>query len=196
MSTEDTSAMPSMIPRQDLLARPGWTAGRIEKLLGGPDEIEAVHTRRRDYLMYFYSAEHVRHVEATPEFVIARDKLEARRAARARAAQEQQLAEQRRILAEAERTDVLAALFTLNRIAKWYRDERLYDAMEEIYAKKGQVIAHMLDAGRLTVTDTHRIGGVYAEVLVGEGYRFHRPCAPPEETADIKEMGLRGNLWA
>lgn len=93
------------------------------------------------------------------------------------------------------RLSVLAALFTLNRRAKRCRDlaqsyyqERMHgfagDMKREkdcIYALKEQVLHHLVEAGVLVGGKYHRFEfGNWAEVLEGQGYRFHRPCPPRE----------------
>jgi hypothetical protein len=96
--------------------------------------------------------------------------------------------------ARTARLSVLSAIFTLNRRAKRCRDlaQLYYQAnmhglagkykreKERIYVLKGQVLAHLLVEERLKVTGVHQFqGGNFAEVLEGEGYRFHRPCPQP-----------------
>lgn len=90
--------------------------------------------------------------------------------------------------------DVLAALFTLNRRAKRCRDlaqgyylskqhglaGKMRSEKEEVYDLKGQALHHLLAEGRLKVVGLHRFeGGNHAEVLEGDGFRFHRPCPDP-----------------
>jgi len=90
--------------------------------------------------------------------------------------------------------DLLLALFTLNRRAKrcrdlaptyykngqhgfagYYRREK-----ETIYAMKGQALHYLVAEGRLTHAGYHQFArsGLTAELLAGEGFRFHRPCEP------------------
>lgn len=103
---------------------------------------------------------------------------------------------------QANSTSILSALFTLNRRAKRCRDQaqQYYDAnmhglagkmrreKESIYALKGQALHHLVEEGRLSHAGYHRFGrGNWGEVLEGEGYRFHRPCPPPEEPSRIIE---------
>ncbi len=98
-----------------------------------------------------------------------------------------------------DRLPVLAALFTLNRRAKRCRDlaQTYYQQgmhgfagdmkreKERIYALKGQVLHHLVEAGVLVGGKFHRFEfGNYAEVLEGQGYRFHRPCPPREPGID------------
>lgn len=97
---------------------------------------------------------------------------------------------------------VLAALFTLNRRAKRCRDlaqkyyqERMHGLAGEmkrekdrIYDLKGQVLHHMVEAGILTGGKFHQFEFKnWAEVLEGDGYRFHRPC-PPQESKPETEL--------
>ncbi len=98
--------------------------------------------------------------------------------------------------ARTARLSVLSAIFTLNRRAKRCRDlaqhyyqENMHGLAgkhkrekERIYLLKGQVLAHLLVEERLKVTGVHQFqGGNFAEVLEGEGYRFHRPCPQPDD---------------
>lgn len=100
------------------------------------------------------------------------------------------------------RLPVLAALFTLNRRAKRCRDlaqtyyqEGMHgfagDMKREknrIYDLKGQVLHHMVEAGVLVGGKFHRFEfGNWAEILEGDGYRFHRPC-PPQESLPETEL--------
>ncbi|RLT17428.1 MAG: hypothetical protein DWI28_06175 [Planctomycetota bacterium] len=98
---------------------------------------------------------------------------------------------------KAEKLPVLAALFTLNRRAKRCRDlaQGYYqksmhgfagDMKQEkkrIYFLKGQVLHHHVEAGVLVGGKYHRFEEeiTWAEVLEGQGYRFHRPCPPQGE---------------
>ena len=97
-----------------------------------------------------------------------------------------------------DRLSVLAALFTLNRRAKRCRDlaqsyyqERMHGfagdmkrEKERIYVLKEQVLHYSVEAGVLVGGKYHRFKfGNWAEVLEGQGYRFHRPC-PPREPGD------------
>lgn len=53
----------------------------------------------------------------------------------------------------------------------------------------GQVLEHLVRAGRLTGGEFHRFGfGNWAEVLEGEGYRFHRPSPPQAESPNEKQL--------
>lgn len=97
-----------------------------------------------------------------------------------------------------DRLSVLAALFTLNRRAKRCRDlaqsyyqNRIHGfagemrkEKERIYALKEQAIHHLVEAGILVGGNYHRFEfGNWAEVIEGQGYRFHRPC-PPRESSE------------
>lgn len=107
-----------------------------------------------------------------------------------------------------QKVSVLDALFTLNRRAKRCRDlsqtyyqQRMHglagkmkEEKEHIYGLKGQVLEHLLLAKRLTGGKyTVFSGGNWAEILEGEGYRFHRPC-PPQETTE--ETVIQDNIEA
>jgi hypothetical protein len=100
------------------------------------------------------------------------------------------------------RLSILAAIFTLNRRAKRCRDlaqtyyqnsmhgfaGKLRKEKEQIYDLKGQVLHHLVEAGRFVGGAFHRFeGGNWTEVLEGEGYRFHRPC-PPQPGLDSVEI--------
>lgn len=95
--------------------------------------------------------------------------------------------------------DVLAALFTLNRRAKRCRDsaQKYYLAgmhglastmrkeKERIYRLKGQALHYLIEEGRLGISGFHRFdGGNWSELLVGDGYSFHRPC--PAQSGDVQ----------
>lgn len=98
---------------------------------------------------------------------------------------------------------VLAALFTINRRAKRCRDsaqryylngmhgfaKKMRREKESAYDIKGQVLHYLVADGQLTHDSYHRLdGGNWAEVLVGDGYRFHRPCGEPDPRPEIDEM--------
>lgn len=100
------------------------------------------------------------------------------------------------------RLPVLAALFTLNRRAKRCRDlaqtyyqEGMHGLAGEmkreknrIYDLKGQVLHYMVEAGVLVGGKFHRFEfGNYAEILEGDGYRFHRP-SPPQVSMPETEL--------
>lgn len=102
-----------------------------------------------------------------------------------------------------EKLSVLAALFTLNRRAKRCRDMaktyyqngmhglagQMKREKDRIYYFKGQVLEHLVRAGRLTGGDFHRFGyGNWAEVLEGEGYRFHRPSPSQAESPNERQL--------
>lgn len=102
-----------------------------------------------------------------------------------------------------ERLSVLAALFTLNRRAKRCRDlaqtyyrhgmhglaGKMKRQKDEIYDLKGQVIHHLMEAGILIGGQFHRFEfGNWAEILGGEGYRFHRPCPPQVLANDSQQI--------
>jgi hypothetical protein len=92
---------------------------------------------------------------------------------------------------------VLTAVWSLTRQAKRYRDRAQYHYQrgkhgwagkskkkkEECYRLKAQALAHLIADGVLTTGHgVHRFpGDVYAEVVRGRGYTFHRPCAPCDE---------------
>ena len=94
---------------------------------------------------------------------------------------------------QAANVSVLSAMFTLNRRAKRCRDqaqtfyrEQMHglarNAREEkelLYNLKGQALHYLLLDGQLTGGEYQRIRQNWAEVLTGDGYRFHRPCSPP-----------------
>lgn len=95
--------------------------------------------------------------------------------------------------------DVLAAVWTVNRRTKRLREAakkhyrrrnhgfagRSKDEKLELYRLKGQALHYLLAEQRLTVTAYHRFpDGNWAEVLTGEGYTFHRPCADPGREPD------------
>ena len=103
---------------------------------------------------------------------------------------------------KAEKLPVLAALFTLNRRAKRCRDlaqayyqnsmhglaGEMKQEKERIYFLKGQVLHHHVEAGVLVGGKYHRFGEtLWAEVLEGQGYRFHRPC-PPQNEGVVAEL--------
>lgn len=107
--------------------------------------------------------------------------------------------------------DVLQAMFTLNRRAKRCRDlaqsyyqhrlhgfaKRMKEEKERIYELKGQVLGHFVELGILTGGKFHQFErGNWAEVLEGDGFRFHRPCPPREsdggETIECIESMPKG----
>jgi hypothetical protein len=122
----------------------------------------------------------------------------------------------RRLAEEAERAalaqvGILPALSALNHEAKRLRNrsrgawanndrERAWELAEEkrlLYYLKGQALEWLLREGKLRVVGFHAfkvedgraiVGTQYAEVLEGEGYRFHRPAPAPENGADTVEL--------
>lgn len=104
--------------------------------------------------------------------------------------------------------DILAAVFAVNRAAKRYRDlgRRHYSGRRhgfagncktkknDLYSLKAQAIEHLVREGIIQRIGYHRFGETahfrWAELLEGNGYRFHRPCRPPEgaDTLDIKSL--------
>lgn len=104
--------------------------------------------------------------------------------------QKRREAEQKKREARARRGDILLALWSLNRAAKRQRDkmqQAVYFDRSEFYQDKNQALAYLLAEGRLAVEGVHKIGNVYAEVLRGNGYSFHRPA--PEPTGDFVDIG-------
>lgn len=89
--------------------------------------------------------------------------------------------EQRTELAIA-RLDVVAALFCLNRKAKRCRDlaqtyyqhgnhgfaGKMIEEKERIYRLKGQALHYLIESGPLVGSTYHKIGELWAEVLVGK----------------------------
>jgi hypothetical protein len=119
---------------------------------------------------------------------------------RARQLAEEQ-AEERAMLAK---IGILPALHILNRKAKQLRDAarkayasgdfssaELAARKRELYWLKGQALEWLKREGKLQlvgyhVFDAKRVGdkfisGNFAEVLAGEGYRFHRPAPKPDD---------------
>jgi hypothetical protein len=109
-----------------------------------------------------------------------------------------------RVIPPAREVSILAATWALSRHAKrlrdrasgWWEDGRRDLAgrnaarKRELYAIKGQCLAHLLAEGRVQPAGHHRFdGGLWAEILAGEGYRFHRPCPPPEPIPDVEDLG-------
>lgn len=47
-----------------------------------------------------------------------------------------------------------------------------------------------MEEGRLTPETFHKFGDNWAEVLTGEGYRFHRPCRPPVNADTLEVVQL------
>jgi hypothetical protein len=114
---------------------------------------------------------------------------------------------------EPKRVPLLAAVWTINRTAKRFRDAatRHYhggrhgfagDASqrkEMLYARKGQALHHLMADGTLQHAGYHRFpGNKWAEVLTGAGFTFHRPCETPKQksgkalsTIEAKPRGAR-----
>ncbi len=102
-----------------------------------------------------------------------------------------------------DKLSVLTALFTLNRRAKRCRDmaqtsyqKRMHGLAgkmkrekNQIYEIKGQVLEHLVRAGQLTGGEFHRFGdGNWAEILEGDGFRFHRPAPPQVKTPNVVQL--------
>jgi len=98
--------------------------------------------------------------------------------------------------------DVLAALFTLNRRAKRCRDlaRKYYDAgmhglagamrheKERIYRLKGQALHYLAEEGRLGISGFQRFDDDnWSELLAGDGYSFHRPCAAQSGEVQVRD---------
>lgn len=90
---------------------------------------------------------------------------------------------------------ILAAVWGINRAAKRNRDaaQNYYQAgkhgfaghaketKEYYYNLKSQTIEHLAKEGILIPSGFHQFPGeLWAEILCGEGYSFHRPCPPPK----------------
>lgn len=89
--------------------------------------------------------------------------------------------------------DLVQAIWVVNRYAKRCRDaasacfmHRVHSfaatwkrKKEEAYYLKGQALHHAVTDGLLHVSGVHKFGDNYAELLEGNGYRFHRPCPDP-----------------
>jgi hypothetical protein len=105
--------------------------------------------------------------------------------------QKRREAERKAYEARVEAGDLMLALFSANRAAKRSRDSKMggYFNRNTFYTLKNQALAHLLAEGRVRVAGVHRIGQVFAEVLEGGGYRFHRPCPPPENPGSAKFIG-------
>jgi len=118
-----------------------------------------------------------------------------RKARKARRERERVEAEARTVL---NQVGILPALFTLNRAAKRHRDKAktlwksgLKKSAGEAAAKKrgyyevkGHALARLIAEGTLVRAGYHKFpNGHFAEVLAGQGYRFHRPAEVPETEA-------------
>ncbi len=94
--------------------------------------------------------------------------------------------------------NILPALWVINRRAKRCREmakshyrhgshgfaATCKDEKEEMYRLKGQALHYLLEEQRLILVGHHRFpGGIWAELLQGEGFTFHRPCQPQEGAA-------------
>lgn len=99
---------------------------------------------------------------------------------------------------------LLRAVWTLTRHAKRYRDRAQAHYLadnhrwatwsrkrkEAAYRVKGQVVARLIEAGVLTTGHGHhRFGRVYAEVIRGRGYTFHRPAPQPADPEGVDDLG-------
>lgn len=112
---------------------------------------------------------------------------------------------------------VLAALWALTRQAKRDRDkaqshyqkavsqsyrrsrryhnhcQRAKERKNLYYQLKGQGLAHLISDGVLQVSEIHRFGNNFAELVVGGGYQFHRPCPVPNPIPEgVKDFGDEG----
>lgn len=102
---------------------------------------------------------------------------------------------------------ILAAVWAVNRAAKRRRDAASEHygngnhgaaglakrTKAHFYDLKSQVLEHLFAEGVLAVDGLHRFpGGLYAERLCGERYRFHRPCPKPipEPTGPVEINGI------
>jgi hypothetical protein len=95
--------------------------------------------------------------------------------------------------------EVCRGLWSLNRIAKRKRDEAqlLWQAREHtqskqksaekraIYLLKGQALHYLLAEDILSVESVHRFDEECAQLLSGQGYRFHRPAPAVESAVNI-----------
>lgn len=109
-------------------------------------------------------------------------------------------AEQRAALGE---VGILPALFAINRATKRYRDMaarrwntgqkksagETAEMKRHLYWLKGQVLEWMVRDGTLSRIGYHAFpGGNVAEVLAGQGYRFHRPVKAPAQV-EVQQIG-------
>ncbi len=97
---------------------------------------------------------------------------------------------------------MLAAVWTVNRSAKRCRNaasgcyEWGHKAQASVWSKrksgmyvlKAQALHHLVTEGRLQVVGYHRFQDNWAEVLRGEDYTFHRPCPPPSDDVQSKQL--------
>jgi hypothetical protein len=111
---------------------------------------------------------------------------------------------------------ILLAVWALNRSAKRYRDSgqshylhanhglagHAKNTKENYYDLKAQALEQLLTEGKLTVMGYQLFGEnkYWTEVLQGDGFTFHRPCARPStqyrdcqvlETIPAKERSAR-----
>jgi hypothetical protein len=125
-------------------------------------------------------------------------------------------APQRRVLPSRE-IDVLAAVWAVNRRAKRCRDlaRNSYSGgrggaaanfaaeKRDCYDLKGQALHYLREERRLVVVGYHAFAQpdgthLWAEVLQGEGYTFHRPCANPQNTKSamvLNEIEAKPHNW-
>jgi hypothetical protein len=108
-------------------------------------------------------------------------------------------------VAEPNLLPLLLALWAVNRAAKRQRDaaRKLHAARafalaslakerkKELYWLKSQALHFAILDGMLTVAGYHRFEyDHWAEVLIGDGYSFHRPCKPPPDTSSADSKML------
>lgn len=171
--------------KQDLKER-GWTESMIKRWLKQPDD---VRHRYGGGEYYIFHAKRVLRAEAKSDWQRERDRWRQRwEKAKTRLPQ---------------LVDVLVALWTLNRRAKRCRDMAAHfydcrkhglagnarDEKEAIYRLKGQALHWLVEDGRLSHDGCHMFKSddgqqLWSEVLAGEGYSFHRPCARPDQHLD------------
>lgn len=99
---------------------------------------------------------------------------------------------------EPKRVPLLAAVWTVNRTAKRYRDAAMShynrdhhglarlarEKKEMLYRYKAQALHYLAADGTLQHVGHHRFpGNKWAEVLTGAGFTFHRPCATPKQAS-------------
>jgi len=103
-----------------------------------------------------------------------------------------------------ELVSLLAAVWTINRTAKRYRElassqyrgrrhglaRHARGKKEMLYAYKGQALHYLVADGTLQHVGYHRFpGDNWAEVLTGGGFTFHRPCPTPKQaSAEARTM--------
>jgi len=59
-----------------------------------------------------------------------------------------------------------------------------------LYYLKSQALHFLVQEGRLRIDGYHRFPGGWAEILIGEGFRFHRPCEKPVGSTAIRLEGI------